>query len=176
MSPRVAIPLILGVSALAVAFLFWLIYGFAGLAGETDAFSFLPAINAFLNAVSASCVIAGIFAIRAKRKRAHGWLMASATGASALFLVGYLLHHALHGDTRFAGDGWVRPVYFAILITHVILAVVVLPMVLTTLFFASARLWSAHRRMARWTYPVWIYVSVTGVLVFFFLRVWFPGV
>lgn len=157
-------------SALALAGLFWLIYGFEGVATDARAFIYLPAFNAFLNACSATLVTLGIIKIKAGEKRAHGFLMAGATFASVLFLVGYLLHHSLHGDTRFLREGILRPVYFFILITHIVLAALVLPMILSTLYFAYARRWESHRRLARLTYPVWIYVSVTGVLVFVFLR------
>ncbi len=166
-----AIIVICLLSALAVAGLFWLIYGFGGVATEAEAFNYLPAMNAFFNACSATLVTLGIIKIKAGEKRAHGFFMAAATFASILFLAGYLLHHSLHGDTRFLREGFLRPVYFFILITHIILAAVVLPMVLSTLYFAYARRWVAHRRLARLTYPVWIYVSITGVLVFIFLRV-----
>ncbi len=170
MQPKTALIWIGLVSVLAVAGLFWLIYGFEGVAADTDAFAFLPALNAFLNAASATFVILAIIKIKGGQKRTHGMLMIAATVASALFLVGYLLHHSLHGDTRFVREGLLRPVYFFILITHIVLAVVVLPMVLSTLYFAAAKRWESHKRLARWTYPVWIYVSVTGVLVFVFLR------
>ena len=96
--------------------------------------------------------------------------MATAFAASSLFLIGYIIHHTVHGDTKFLTTGWLRPTYFFILITHVVLSIVVLPMVLTTLFFAATKRWSAHRALARWTWPLWLYVSVTGVLVFVFLR------
>jgi putative membrane protein len=169
MTNKTAIPLILAVSAAAVAFLFWLIYGFeAGVA--TDTWSFLPATNAFLNAVSAAALATGIYHIRRGNKRAHGISMATAFAASSLFLIGYIVHHTIHGDTRFLTTGWLRPTYFFILITHVVLSIIVLPMILTTLFFAATRRWSAHRALARWTWPLWLYVSVTGVLVFVFLR------
>jgi putative membrane protein len=157
-------------SAVAIGFLFWLIYGFDGMQSSRD-WSFLPAFNAACNAISASFVTAGILLIRNGRQREHGVCMLCAMAASALFLCGYILHHSLHGDTRFLTTGWIRPVYFFILITHVVLSIAVLPMVLSTVFFALRKQWPAHRKLAKWTYPVWLYVSITGVLVFFFLRV-----
>jgi len=163
------ITLICALSAAAIAFLFWIIYGVQTGDGGSQ-WSFLPATNAFFNAVSATAVIIGLWYIKRGRKRAHGICMLTAFAASSIFLVGYILHHTLHGDTRFVAEGWIRPVYFFILITHIILSMAVLPMVLTTFFFAASRKWHAHRRLARWTYPIWLYVSVTGVLVFFFLR------
>jgi len=172
MKPRHAGLLITALSGLAVALLLWLIYGFE-LDEKSWELAFLPAFNASCNALSASLVVAALIAVKRQRFRLHGGLMTGALLASALFLVGYLVHHALHGDTRFTGTGFIRPVYFALLISHVLLSIVALPLVLNTVYFAATRQWSLHRRLARWTYPIWLYVSVTGVLVFFFLRVWF---
>ena len=169
MTNKSAISSILVISTGAILFLFWIIYGVES-SDDASAWGFLPATNAFFNAVSAVALVTGIFHIRRGNKRAHGISMAMAFAASALFLVGYIIHHTLHGDTRFLTTGWLRPTYFFILITHIILSIVVLPMVLTTLFFAVTRRWSAHRTLARWTWPLWLYVSVTGVLVFVFLR------
>jgi putative membrane protein len=169
MSNRLAITLITIISAIAVAFLFWLIYGVESV-GDASAWGFLPATNACFNAISASCVLTGLVFIKKGSKRAHGICMLLAFLASSLFLIGYIIHHTLHGDTRFLTTGWLRPTYFFILITHVVLSIVVLPMVLTTFFFAAAKRWSAHRTLAQWTYPVWLYVSITGVIVYIFLR------
>lgn len=169
MSTRRAIIVIALVSAAAVGFLFWLIYGYesGAVAGQ---WAFLPAMNAAFNALSSIALVTGLVFIRKGNQRAHGVSMVAAFAASALFLVGYIIHHTVHGDTKFLGTGWLRPVYFFILITHILLSMAVLPLVLTTLFLAASRRWSAHRALARWTWPVWLYVSVTGVLVFFFLR------
>jgi putative membrane protein len=169
MTTRVAIPAILLLSAAAVGFLFWLIYAVDPGHGGSR-WAFLPATNAAFNAISAAAVIAGLVQIRRGNRRAHGACMAAALGASALFLAGYILHHSLHGDTRFLTQGWLRPTYFFILISHIILSIAVLPLVLTTVFFAATRRWPSHRALARWTWPVWLYVSITGVLVFVFLR------
>lgn len=169
MKSAIAVRWILVASAAAIALLFWLIYGVETGAGSGN-WRFLPATNALFNAISASAVVTGLWHIRRSRKRAHGISMAIALAASALFLAGYILHHTLHGDTRFLTRGWLRPTYFFILISHILLSIAVLPMVLTTAFFAATRRWPAHRAVARWTYPLWLYVSVTGVLVFLFLR------
>jgi putative membrane protein len=160
---------ILLISAVAIGLLFWLIYG-VETSGDASKWSFLPATNAGFNALSATAVVIGLIHIRNGRKRAHGISMAIALAASALFLIGYIIHHTVHGDTKFLTQGWLRPTYFFILITHIVLSIAVLPMVLTTVLFAATRRWPAHRRLAKWTYPVWLYVSVTGVLVFVFLR------
>lgn len=164
-----AITSILLISAAAIGFLFWIIYGVEAGDGSSK-WAFLPATNAFFNALSAAAVVTGLVFIRKGNRRAHGISMATALIASTLFLAGYILHHTLHGDTRFLTTGWLRPVYFFILITHIVLSIAVLPLVLTTVFFAVTRRWPAHRAIARWTYPAWLYVSVTGVLVFVFLR------
>lgn len=169
MSSRTAIRAILALSAAAIAFLFWIIYGVEA-APDSQRWAFLPATNAFFNALSACAVITGLHHIRRGNTRAHGISMIAAFLASSLFLAGYILHHTVHGDTRFLTGGWLRPTYFFILISHILLSIAVLPLVLTTFFFAASRRWPQHKALARWTYPVWLYVSVTGVLVFFFLR------
>lgn len=160
---------ILVISAAAIGLLFWLIYG-VETSGDSSKWGFLPATNAFFNACSATAVVVGLVHIRNGRKRAHGISMTVALTASALFLVGYIIHHTVHGDTKFLTQGWLRPTYFFVLITHIVLSIAVLPMVLTTVFFAATRRWSFHRRLARWTFPIWLYVSITGVMVFVFLR------
>lgn len=157
-------------SLAAIIFLFWLIYGVESSSATEDTLSFLPATNAFFNAVSACALLTGIYHIRRGNKVAHGFSMATAFFASLLFLIGYMAHHAIHGDTRFLGTGLIRPTYFFILISHILLSAVVLPMVLLTFYFAASKKWSAHRAIARWTWPAWLYVSVTGVMIFFFLR------
>lgn len=171
-SNRIAILSILGASAGILGFLFWLIYFQEP--GESavgrDWAASLPAFNAFCNLLSSSFIVMGVFFIRRRNFKAHGVSMLLATVSSAAFLTGYIIYHQLHGDTRFTGEGWVRPVYFFILISHILLSMAVVPLVLSSLFFAATRKWSIHRKLSRWTYPVWLYVSVTGVLVFLFLR------
>lgn len=100
--------------------------------------------------------------------------MTAALGVSVIFLACYLTYHALHGSTRFLGEGWARPVYFTILISHTILAAVIVPLILITLRYAIRRDLEKHKRLARITFPLWFYVSVTGVLIYFFLYQWFP--
>ncbi|MBI5396800.1 MAG: DUF420 domain-containing protein [Verrucomicrobia bacterium] len=129
----------------------------------------LPAVNAVLNSLSAVLLCTGYGFIRRKNIVAHRACMASAFGTSVLFLIGYLTYHYHHGATRFAGQGIIRPIYFAVLISHTILAVVIVPLVLVTLTRALRGRFEAHRRIARWTLPVWLYVSVTGVVVYLML-------
>lgn len=137
--------------------------------------SWLPALNACLNAASALFLAAGFAAIRRKRVKVHRRLMLSALATSGLFLVSYLYYHAHAGTTRFAGVGWSRPVYFAILGSHTVLAVAILPLVGVTLARALRRRFSLHRRIARVTLPLWLYVSVTGVVVYAMLYHLYPS-
>lgn len=129
----------------------------------------LPALNAALNATSAVLLAAGFACIRANRIAAHRACMVGAFAASTLFLVSYLTYHAQVGSVRFHGIGWIRPVYFTILITHTCLAVVIVPLVLRTLFLAANRRFAQHRAIARWTLPLWLYVSITGIVVYWLL-------
>ena len=168
-SNKQAVSGILALSAVIVAFLFWLIY-FAPSVGNKANVAFLPAANALLNSTSAVCVALGILAIKGGKRDAHMRFMISATIASGLFLVCYIVYHSVQGDTKFLGQGFIRPVYFFILISHILLSIAVVPMILCTLFFAISKRFVAHKRIAKFTYPVWLYVSVTGVLVFLLLR------
>ncbi len=129
----------------------------------------LPTLNATLNATCAVLLIAGYVCIRTHRMAAHAGFMVSAFVVSVLFLISYLTYHAQVGSVHFLGTGWIRPVYFSILISHTILAVVIVPLVLRTLFLASRRRFTEHRAIARWTLPLWLYVSVTGVVVYWML-------
>jgi uncharacterized membrane protein YozB (DUF420 family) len=136
----------------------------------------LPALNACLNATSALFLLLGYRAIRRLEINRHRRLMVSAAIASAVFLACYVTYHVRVGSVRFNGLGPVRTVYFAILISHTILAVAVLPLVLRTLYLGLRRRDDKHRRIARWTFPVWLYVSVTGVVVYVMLyRLYPPG-
>ena len=136
----------------------------------------LPALNACLNATSALFLLLAYRAIRRLEINRHRRLMLAAAITSAVFLVSYLTYHARVGSVRFTGQGPVRTVYFAILISHTILAVAVLPLVLRTLYLGLRRRDDKHRRIARWTFPVWLYVSMTGVVVYVMLyRLYPPG-
>jgi uncharacterized membrane protein YozB (DUF420 family) len=129
----------------------------------------LPIVNATLNGTAAVLLTIGYAQIRAGRRTVHRALMIAAFVASALFLTSYTVYHAYAGSRPFMGHGPVRTVYFAILISHVILAAAVLPLALVTLSRALKANFSAHARVARWTLPIWLYVSVTGVLVYLML-------
>ncbi len=168
-SGRGPILAILAVSALAVAFLFWIIYFKQG-TPRAEGESVLPAVNATLNAASALCVTIGIVLIKRRNPTGHSVAMVSAFLFSAAFLVCYITYYWLHGNTVFQGQGVVRPIYFTILISHILLSIVALPMVLTTFFFSLTRTFERHKRIARHTYPLWLYVSVTGVVIFFLVK------
>jgi putative membrane protein len=130
------------------------------------AISDLPAINATLNLISAILLGIGYYFIRQRNIRAHKACMVSALTASTVFLTSYLVYHYNVGNVLFTKQGWIRPVYFFILITHVTLAVVILPLVLRTAYLAFRSRFDKHVRIARWTFPLWMYVSVTGVIVY----------
>jgi len=129
----------------------------------------LPALNATLNAIAAGWLMLGYVLIRRGRRRAHRNAMIAAFATSGLFLLSYLVYHAQVGSRSFTGQGWIRPVYFAILISHVVLAVAVLPLAIVTLVRGARARYDAHRRLARRTLPIWLYVSVTGVVVYLML-------
>jgi uncharacterized membrane protein YozB (DUF420 family) len=129
----------------------------------------LPTIDAFLNGASTLFLVTGFVMIRSGRIAAHRACMLSALACSVLFLIGYLTYHFEVGTTRYEGEGVLRPIYFTILTTHTILAVAVVPMVIVTLVRALRGRFDKHKAIARWTLPVWLYVSVTGVVVYLML-------
>jgi putative membrane protein len=134
-----------------------------------------PALNAGLNSLSTLFILAGWWLIAHERKRAHITFMVLALVTSSAFLGCYLYYHFHVGHVPFTEQGWPRTVYFPLLISHLILAVVIVPMVVLTVVPALRARFDAHRRIGRWTMPVWLYVSVTGVLVYLMLYVWFPS-
>lgn len=170
MSDRAVFTWIAAASGLILAFLFWLLYGQDLPEATTATRSVLPAWNAAFNACSGICLFAGWRAIRASNRRVHIGFMLSAVAFSALFLVTYIVHHSTHGDTPFPGSGAVKTVYLSILASHVLVTMAALPMILTTLFYAGSGRFEDHRRIARRTLPLWLYVSVTGVLIFAMLE------
>jgi putative membrane protein len=157
-------------SAAALGFLFYLIYGRESSGAYSGSVAFLPALNAACNAVTTVLIVLGLAAIGRGDKETHRRRMLSAFATSALFLIGYIVYHAVHGETKFPGQGFVRPLYFTILISHIVLSAIALPLILTTFWFALSNQLLRHVRLARWTYPIWLYVSITGVVIFFMLR------
>ncbi len=136
--------------------------------------SVLPALNAFLNGTSAVLLAAGFVFIRRKQVRAHMTCMLSAFGVSTLFLLSYLIYHYQVGSVRFTGHGPVRVLYFGLLSTHIVLAAAIVPLALTTIYLGLSWQIPRHRRIVRWTWPLWLYVSVSGVLVYWMLYHLYP--
>jgi putative membrane protein len=167
---RPVVGVIVVVSGLAVSFLLWLLYVHHASSDFAGRFMFLPALNAILNGLCAVALCVGFYFIMHGNREAHRNSMLIAFLFSSIFLASYIVNHALHGDTIFPGHGAVRTLYLSILASHVVLSIVALPMVLTTFFFSLTGRFAMHRRIARFTFPIWLYVSVTGVVVFLFLK------
>ncbi len=157
------------VSAAALALLAYLLLLRRSATASTDV-SFLPPVNASLNALAATLLLAGYVAIRRHRWRVHRFFMVAAFAASSLFLVSYLVYHAVHGETHYLGTGAMRTLYFSVLASHVVLSTTVVPLALTAFWFAFRRQFPRHRRVTRVLWPIWMYVSLTGVAIYFLLR------
>ena len=160
---------IVAVSLAASAFLCWLVYYHAPTDVAGTHLLFLPALNAVLNGASAFALVIGFNFIRWGNVRAHRNSMLTAFALSTVFLVTYVANHALHGDMRFLGTGGIRKYYFALLISHILLSAIALPMILITFFLSLSGRFPQHKKIARWTFPIWLYVSVTGVVVYMML-------
>lgn len=158
------------VSLLILGVVGYLLLGHRPRGGLSPAVGALPLVNACLNATSAGLLTAGWVFIRRRRARAHRACMVAAVAVSGLFLISYVTYHWLAGSRAFTGPGWIRPVYFAILISHIGLAASLPPLVLTTVAFALRGDFRRHPRLARWALPIWLYVSVTGVLVYWMVN------
>lgn len=169
-SSKAAIAGIIALSAAASLFLFWLIYVHAAPQAFATRLLFLPAIDALMNGLAAICLMVGYFFILRRNIKAHRRSMITAFVFSSIFLVCYVVNHALHGDILYQGHGALRTVYFSILISHITLCIIALPMVLITFFFSLSGRFPQHKKIARYTLPIWLYVSVTGVVVFAMLR------
>ena len=158
------------VSAVALAILAYLLLLRGGSAGGGQSLSFMPAVNATFNGLSAVLLAAGVVAIKRKKVRQHQLLVIAAFASSALFLAGYLAYHYVHGETHYPGTGGMRTFYLVLLASHVLLSVPVVPMCLGAFYYALTRRFTTHKKITKVLYPVWLYVSVTGVLVYFLLR------
>ena len=171
-SEKTNLSIIFFVSAVALVGLVWLIYfGPKDASGYSQEFiEFLPVLNASLNSLASVFLVAGYIFIKKKNEIMHRNMMISAFVASSLFLVSYLVYHYAHGDTKFINVGFIKYSYFFILISHIILSGVVLPLIFTTFYYIFTNNRAKHKKFARITFPIWLYVSVTGVLVFFYLR------
>ncbi|WP_127715073.1 DUF420 domain-containing protein [Halobacteriovorax sp. HLS] len=157
-------------SSIVIGFLVWLIYFKTPAAASGEWVASLPALNALLNSVCFVFLVSGYFLIKMNKKAAHIMCMLLATISSFLFVVSYILYHHFHGDTKFLATGTIRYVYFSILISHIVLSIPLVPLVLSTLWNAFKKNYSAHKKFARITFPIWIYVSITGVLIFLILN------
>ena len=169
-SSKTAITSIIAVSVIIFIFLIWLIYLKEPVTVSNLPFiSYLPIANAIFNSLSAFCLLAGYVAIKKRKRELHLKFMLSALTFSFMFLLSYLIYHNFHGDTLYEGEGLMRIIYFFILISHILLSAVVLPMILTTVYFAFTGNFAKHPRIARFTMPIWLYVSVTGVMIYIIL-------
>ena len=162
-------------SVAVLGFLLWLLYVKQASGHTSAAVAALPAFNAAMNGLSAAFLVTAYVAVRRRNYARHIRFVFAALASSALFFVGYVVYHGFHGDTKFLGTGAVRPVYFFVLITHIVLSAVVVPMILTSLYLALSGKLATHRRVSRFTFPVWLYVSVTGVLIFVMLKAFNPA-
>jgi len=163
-----------GALVVAAAVLSLLYLGPGSADADPSLYASRPALHATLNAASAVLVSLGYLCIRARRVRIHATLMVLASLTTLTFLVSYVEYHAHAGSVPFSGQGLVRPLYFALLISHTVLAAVVVPLVALVFVHAIGRRFDRHRRIARVALPIWLYVSVTGVLIYLFLYMWFP--
>ena len=161
---------ILLVSAAATAFLLWLLYVHHAPAEFRGRLRFLPALNAILNGLSAIALTIGFVYIRRRQIAKHRAAMITAFVFSSIFLVSYIANHAVHGDTLYPAHNPTRPLYLIILASHILLSIIALPIVLITFFLSLSGRFAQHRRLARWTFPLWLYVSITGVIVYLMLH------
>jgi putative membrane protein len=165
-SASAPIAAILGISLAATLFLFWLIYVHPASDAASQHYTFLPNLNALLNGLAAIALVAGYYFVRTHRIAAHRASMFTAFGFSSLFLVCYIANHALHGDTLYpVHNATYHYAYIPILVSHIVLATLALPVVLITFYLSLSGRIAIHRRVARVTFPLWLYVSVTGVVV-----------
>jgi putative membrane protein len=169
-SVKKAIMTILIVSGAALLFLLYLLYVNESAESSANWVQQLPSLNAFLNSVSTVLILSGYVAIRKKKYKVHMRFMLTAFITSSLFLISYLVYHHYAGDTPFPGQGFIRPIYFTILISHIILSAFVVPLVLTSYYFAFSGKFKTHRKVSKWTFPIWLYVSLTGVTIYFMLN------
>ena len=167
---RAAATAIVAVSLAAIGLLVWIIYFKEQPENSEHVLPFLPLLNCLLNGSSALCLVAGFRAIKKGDANTHIRWMLAAFACSAVFLVSYILHHHLHGDTRFPQGNGLRPMYLFVLASHILLSIVGLPMILMTFFFGLSGRLVGHKRIAKFTFPLWLYVSVTGVVIFVMLK------
>ena len=169
---RRAIFSILVLTLLIIAFLLWILFSKNNSENIIPWTVHLPLVNTIFNALTAFFLITGFLAIKRRQIKRHIRMMCSAAITAFLFLIGYIFYHYGHGETAFLGEGWIRPVYFFILISHIILSAVQLPLILITYFFALTKRFSYHKKIVKYTFPIWLYVSLTGVVIFTLLKLY----
>lgn len=161
---------ILALSGIAFFFLLWLLYFKTAPEPHSKSLSFLPALNALLNGLAATSICAGVVAIKLRKPRVHMSFMITAVVLSGIFLVSYITYHSIHGDTKFVTEGTIRYVYFFVLISHIACTVFALPLIMSAIYFAITKRFAIHKRVVKYTVPLWLYVSITGVAIYFLLR------
>ncbi len=169
-SAKTAFQIIIGVSIAALLFLVWLIYFKGGAETSYPWVQYLPAANATFNSLSTVFLLLGFREIKNRNFSRHMKFMTSAFITSALFLTSYVIYHHFQGDTKFMTEGIIRYVYFFILISHIALSAFVVPLVLSSFYLALTGKFQKHKKVSRWTFPIWLYVSITGVVIFFMLK------
>lgn len=167
---RPAIARILALSAAAFLFLVWLLFFRVTSEPDPDALSFLPPLNALLNGLAATCIVLGVFAIKNGHRRIHMSFMIAAVCLSVVFLLSYITYHSVHGNTIFTTEGWPRYLYYSVLISHISCTVFALPLIISAVFFAATKRFELHKKVVKYTVPLWLYVSITGVAIYFLLR------
>lgn len=167
---RPVITRILILSAGAILFLVWILFFKVRTDVDPDALGFLPAVNALLNGLATTCIVSGFIAIKLGRRRVHMTFMITAVALSVIFLVSYITYHNIHGNTEFLTQGFIRYLYFFVLFSHIGCTVFALPLIMTAVFFAATRRFELHKKVVKYTLPVWLYVSVTGVIIYFLLE------
>ena len=172
---KLFVPLIGALSIVVPAVVAILLFADLGGSALVGDVSFLPALNAGINSTVSLLLIIGLILIRQKKMQAHKRVMMSALFLSVFFLVSYILYHYAHGDVKYGGQGAIRYVYFVILITHIVLSVAVVPLALFSVYRGLAGSYERHRKIAKWTWPIWLYVSVTGVVVYLMAHPFNPG-
>ena len=165
-----AFGVILLLSGTVFAFLFWLVYIKQAAGVHSQLIAHLPEVNAALNSLSTVFLVSGLIAILRRNYSLHMKLMFSALASSALFFVCYVIYHNAHGDTHFPGTGWIKPVYYTILISHIVLSGVAVPLILGSFYLSLSGKYALHKRLSKFTFPIWLYVSITGVVVFLMLK------
>lgn len=169
-SVRPIVARILALSGAAFLFLLWILFFRAAPDPNPEALSFLPPLNALLNGLAATCILSGFVAIKRGNRELHMKLMISAVCLSVVFLISYITYHTIHGNTAFLTEGWLRYFYYGVLISHVSCTVFALPLIMCAVFFAATKRFELHKKVVKYTLPLWLYVSITGVSIYFLLK------